>query len=390
MLNTILECYKWLLRIFNTLSRQKDEVLSRDNTARILVCGPTVYDFSHFGHARILLFYDLVARYLEQKGMNTTAILNITDIDPKISFRAKEEGSSATEISNRFINELLIDIRSLGIETFSIARTSDYLETAKDLIRGLVTEKRAYFTNNNVYLDTSSLASYGWLSRMSRDELINSRVDIAKGKKNPSDILLWNGSDDFGQTYHDNFLGTGVPWWHIQDSSVAMSIFDGKYDIHGGAIELVYPHHESIIAQLQVLTSSQQPVKIWNHVGLVTINGKKMSKSFGNVVRIRDMLHKYGSNIIRLYLFSRHYRQPFKFSQSELDKYCFINDKIASSLWRTVGTSNQSSSKLRQKFTSYIENDMNTPAALQLMTEAATRHDLTDLKYMTRIFGLSY
>ena len=372
------------------MSRQKEEVLSRDNTARILVCGPTVYDFSHFGHARILLFYDLLARYLEQKGMKTTAILNITDIDPKISFRAKEEGSSAAEISNRFINELLIDIRSLGIETFSIARTSDYLETAKNLILGLVTEKRAYFTNNNVYLDTSSLASYGRLSRMSRDELINSRVDIAKGKKNPSDILLWNGSDDFGQTYHDNFLGTGVPWWHIQDSSVAMSIFDGKYDIHGGAIELVYPHHESIIAQLQVLTSSQQPVKIWSHVGLVTINGKKMSKSFGNVVRIRDMLHKYSSNIVRLYLLSRHYRQPFKFSQSELDKYCFINDKIASSLWRTVSTSNQSSSKLRQKFTRYMENDMNTPAALQLMIEAATRHDLTDLKYMTRIFGLSY
>lgn len=378
------------MRIFNTLSRQKEEVLSRDNTARILVCGPTVYDFSHFGHARILLFYDLLARYLEQKGMKTTAILNITDIDPKISFRAKEEGSSAAEISNRFINELLIDIRSLGIETFSIARTSDYLETAKNLILGLVTEKRAYFTNNNVYLDTSSLASYGRLSRMSRDELINSRVDIAKGKKNPSDILLWNGSDDFGQTYHDNFLGTGVPWWHIQDSSVAMSIFDGKYDIHGGAIELVYPHHESIIAQLQVLTSSQQPVKIWSHVGLVTMNGKKMSKSFGNVVRIRDMLHKYSSNIVRLYLLSRHYRQPFKFSQSELDKYCFINDKIASSLWRTVSTSNQSSSKLRQKFTRYMENDMNTPAALQLMIEAATRHDLTDLKYMTRIFGLSY
>lgn len=378
------------MRIFNTLSRQKDEALSRDNTARILVCGPTVYDFSHFGHARILLFYDLLARYLEQKGMKTTAILNITDIDPKISFRAKEEGSSAAEISNRFINELLIDIRFLGIETFSIARTSDYVETAKNLVRGLVTDKRAYFTNGNVYLDTSSLASYGRLSRMSRDELINSRVDIANGKKNPSDILVWNGSDDFGQKYYDNYLGTGVPWWHIQDSSVAMSLFNGKYDIHGGAIELVYPHHESIIAQLQVLTSSQQPVKIWNHVGLVTVNGRKMSKSFGNVVRIRDMLQKYGSNIIRLYLFSRHYRQPFKFLQSELDKYCFINDKIASSLWRTAGTSNQSSSKLKQKFTRYIENDMNTPAALQVLIEAATHHDPTDLKYMTRIFGLNY
>ncbi len=373
------------------MSRLKDVAVPTDNTARIVICGPTVYDFSHFGHARILLFYDLLTRYFELKGMKATAILNITDIDPKISLRAKDEGSTAVEISNKFINELLVDIRSLGIKTFIIARTSDYVETAKNLIRGLVVEKRAYFANNNVFLDASPLASYGRLSRMSRDDLINSRVDIAKGKRNPSDILLWNGSDDFGPKYYDDFLGTGVPWWHIQDSSVAMSIFNGTYDIHGGAVELVYPHHESIMAQLQVLTSIEQPVKIWNHVGLVTINGKKMSKSLGNIVRIRDLIHKYGSNIIRLYVFSRQYRQPFHFSQSELDKYSFINDKIASSLWGTVCTLKQGdSSKLRQKFIRYIENDMNTPAALQLMIEAATNHDSADVKYMTSIFGLSY
>jgi len=380
------------LRIFNTSSGLKDEALSRDNKARILICGPTVYDFSHFGHARILVFYDLLARYLELKGTKTTAVLNITDIDPKISFRAKEEGSTTVEISNRFINELLVDIRSLGIQTFNIARTSDYIETAKNLIHGLVTEKRAYLTNGNVYLDTSSLASYGRLSKMSRDDLINSRVDIAKGKKNPSDILLWNGSDDFGQKYYDDFLGEGVPWWHIQDSSVAISIFDGKYDIHGGAIELVYPHHESINTQLQVLTSSQQPVKIWNHVGLVTIDGKKMSKSFGNVLTIRDLIHKYGSNIIRLYLFSKHYRQPFKFSQSELDNYRLIDDNIANLLWGSDGTPNKgNSSKLRQRFIRYIENDLNTPAALQLMINAATNRDsIADLLYMASIFGLVY
>jgi len=380
------------LRIFNTLSGLKDQAQSGDNTARMFICGPTVYDFSHFGHARILVFYDLLARYLELKGTKTTAVLNITDIDPKISFRAKEEGSTVMEISNRFINELLVDIHSLGIRSFNIARTSDYIETAKNLIHGLVSEKRAYVTNGNVYLDTSSLASYGRLSKMSKDDLMNRRVDIAKGKKNPSDILLWNGSDDFGQKYFDNFLGEGVPWWHIQDSSVAMSIFDGKYDIHGGAIELVYPHHESINAQLQVLTSSQLPVKIWNHVGLVTIDGKKMSKSFGNVLTIRDFIHKYGSNIIRLYLFSKHYRQPFKFSQFELDRYRLVNDNIANSLWGTDRTPNQgNSSKLRQRFIRYIENDLNTPAALQLMLDAATNRDsVSDLLYMASIFGLIY
>ncbi len=324
--------------------------------------------------------------------MRTTAILNITDIDPKISFRAREERSSAADISNKFINELLIDIRSLGINTLSIARTSDYVETARKLVLGLLSEKRGYFANGNVYLDTSSLVSYGKLSRMSRQDLLNSRVDIAPGKKNPNDILLWNGSDDFGQKYYDSFLGEGVPWWHMQDSSVAMSIFNGIYDIHGGATELVYPHHESVLAQLRALTSNQQPVKIWNHVGLVSIKGKKMSKSFGNTIRIRDLIRKYNSNIIRLYLFSKHYRQPFIFSQSELDRFYSTDETIASALWGDAGTKIlHRKTRLTNEFTSYIEDDVDTSAALELMIETATKRDsIADLRHMVRIFGLVY
>ncbi|MDP9288896.1 MAG: class I tRNA ligase family protein [Thermoproteota archaeon] len=380
------------MRIFNTLSGMEEKATSRDGNLRMLICGPTVYDFSHLGHARILLFYDLVARYLILSGKRTTAILNITDIDPKISLRAKEERSSAADISNRFIKELMIDIQSLGINTLCIARTSDYVETAKKIILELLGKKRAYFSNGNIYLDTSSLVSYGKLSQMSREDLINSRVDIAPGKKNPNDILLWNGIDDFGQKYYDKSLGVGVPWWHMQDASVAMSIFNGLYDMHGGATELVYPHHESLLAQLQVLTSNQLPVKIWNHVGLVSINGKKMSKSFGNIIRIRDLIRKYNSNIIRLYLFSKHYRQPFMFSQSELDKFYSTDETIASALWKDIGTKiPHRRTRLTKEFTSYIENDVNTPAALELLIETAREGEsIADLRYMVRIFGLVY
>ena len=380
------------MRIFNTLSGLKEKATPTEGNLRMLICGPTVYDFSHLGHARILLFYDLVAKYLISSGKRTTAILNITDIDPKISLRAKEERSSAADISNRFIKELMIDIQSLGINTLCIARTSDYVETAKKLILELLSKKRAYFSNGNIYLDTSSLVSYGKLSQMSREDLVNSRVDIAPGKKNPSDILLWNGIDDFGQKYYDKSLGVGVPWWHMQDSSVAMLIFNGLYDIHGGATELVYPHHESLLAQLQVLTSNQRPVKIWNHVGLVSINGKKMSKSFGNIIRIRDLIRKYNSNIIRLYLFSKHYRQPFMYSQSELDKFHSTDETIASALWRETGTKiPHRRTRLTKVFTSYIENDVNTPAALELMIETAREGEsIADLRHMVRIFGLVY
>jgi cysteinyl-tRNA synthetase len=227
---------------------------------------------------------------------------------------------------------------------------------------------------------------------MSREDLVNSRVDIAPGKRNPNDILLWNGSDDFGQKYYDDLLGVGVPWWHIQDSSVAMSIFNGIYDMHGGATELVYPHHESLLAQLRVLTSKQQPVKIWNHVGLVNINGKKMSKSFGNIMRIRDLIRKYNSNIIRLYLFSKHYRQPIMFSQSELAKFYSADETVASAHCGGVSTKiPHHRTRLTNEFTSYIEDDVNTPAALELMIETARkRESITDLRYMVRIFGLVY
>jgi cysteinyl-tRNA synthetase len=380
------------LRIFNTLSGLKEKATPSDGNLRMLICGPTVYDFSHLGHARILLFYDLVVKYFMSSGKRATAILNITDIDPKISLRAKEEGSSAADISNRFIKELMIDIQSLGINTLCIARTSDYVETAKKLILELLDKKRAYFSNGNIYLDTSSLVSYGKLSQMSRDDLINSRVDIAPGKKNPNDILLWNGIDDFGQKYYDKSLGVGVPWWHMQDASVAMLIFNGLYDIHGGATELVYPHHESLLAQLQVLTTNQRPVKIWSHVGLVSINGKKMSKSFGNIIRIRDLIRKYNSNIIRLYLFSKHYRQPIMYSQSELDKFYSTDETIASALWRETGTKiPHRRTRLTKEFTSYIENDVNTPAALELMIDTAREGEsIADLRHMVRIFGLVY
>ena len=380
------------MKIFNTLSGLKNKATPRNGNLSILICGPTVYDFSHVGHARILLFYDLVARYLVLSGVRTTAILNITDIDPKISFRAKEEMSSAAEISNRFINELLIDIHSLEINTLEIAKTSDHIETATKLIRGLLSKKRAYFANGNVYLDTSLLPSYGKLSRMSRRDLFNSRVDIGPGKKNPYDILLWNGSDDFGQKYYDEYLGAGVPWWHMQDCSVAMSIFNGIYCMHGGAIELIYPHHESLMAQLQALTSNHQPVKIWNHIGLVSYKGKKMSKSFGNIIRIRDLIRKYNPNIVRLYLFSKHYRQPFVFSQSELSKFYLTDKIIASALRGDVRTKiPHRKTRLTNEFISHIENDVDTPAALELMIEIARKREfITDLRYMARIFGLVY
>jgi cysteinyl-tRNA synthetase len=378
------------------MSMKKQFLVTR-NRPKIFICGPTVYDYCHLGHARIFLFYDLMARYLISKDVLPIILVNITDIDPKISFRAKNEGVSEYDISNKFTNELFIDLLSLGIDTtLSFAKVSDYVNIAKHLVIKLLENKLAYSANGNVYLDTTNLASFGRLSRMTKRDLYNSRFDIAPDKRNPYDILLWNSTDIFESRHNDKILGNGIPWWHMQDSSIAMSNFNGMYDIHGGAIELIYPHHESHLAQLQVLTHKQQPIKYWTHVGLVNINGKKMSNSTNNALRIRDLLKKYNSNIIRLYIFSTHYRKSLNFSESEIDKFESIDEIIANAMVANTkviydNKKPKTKSNSWNRFIEYIEDDFDTPRALEIMWKVAkSKQSIDDLKNMVNIFGLKY
>jgi cysteinyl-tRNA synthetase len=306
------------------------------------------------------------------------------------------ESISQNKLSTKYLEELLVDISLLGInETLNFARTSDYVEISKEIIKKLLRKKMAYYTAGNIFLDTASLSSYGKLSGMSRFDLNNARLDIAPGKHNPSDVLLWNAADDFDETYFDETLGNGVPWWHWQDSSVAMSNFNGRYDIHGGAVDLIYPHHESHRAQLQVLTSCEQPVRYWTHVGLLTVGSKKMSKSLGNTIRIRDLLNKYNPNIMRLYIFSNHYRSPFEFSLSSLDNFRDVDDVIANAIIQGDKHSEHQLDKTRRKylnkFIKCIEDDFDTPQALKIIIDIAkSDKSFSALRDMVNIFGLRY
>src|SRR5919202_1988292 len=355
---------------------KKCKFLIDSNVVKIFICGPTVYDYSHVGHARIFLFYDLMTRYFVFKDLHPIVIVNITDIDPKISFKAKMESISQHKLSTKYLEELLVDMSLLGIDgTLNFARASDYVEISKEIIKKLLRNKVAYYTGGNIFLDTAGLSSYGKLSGMSRFDLDNARLDIAPGKHNPSDILLWNAADEFDEKYFDKTLGNGVPWWHLQDSSIAMSNFNGHYDIHGGAVDLIYPHHESHLAQLQVLTSSERPVRYWTHVGLLTLGAKKMSKTLNNTIRIRDMLKKYSSNILRLYIFSNHYRSPFEFSLSRLDNFRNVDEVIASAFIHGSRDSDRQCKTIRKKYLSKfircIEDDFDTPQALEIMIDTA-------------------
>jgi cysteinyl-tRNA synthetase len=381
------------LKIYDTLSRKKSYFIPKDNNVKIFVCGPTVYDYCHLGHARIFFFYDLMTRYLRFKGLTPIVIMNITDIDPKIPIKANIEGLSTEALTNKYIDELYSDLLSCGIITsFNFVRVSDYVNTAAKLVANLLERKLAYSRNGNIYLDTTRLKSYGKLSQMSKSDVDNRRLDIGPGKINPSDILIWNASDEFGQKYDDKILGSGIPWWHMQDTSVVMSNFNGIYDVHGGATELIYPHHESHLAQLKVLTSSSCPIQYWTHVGLVKIKGKKMSNSVGNTIKIRDMLKRYNSNTLRLYFFSQHYRESIIFSKSKLNKFEII-DKTLSNTIDTVLAYEESSnnSKLLSKFIRYIEDDFDTPRALDLLLDTVRLHDeVNNVKNMVNILGLQY
>ncbi len=368
------------MRLYDTMAGRKEEFAINNNSVSMLLCGPTVYDYSHVGHARMLLFYDIVARYFRHKGAHVQVIVNITDVDHKIFGKARSTGSNPRELATKFINELLYDLSSLGITGFTFARVSDNVQVAQELILQLVNDGQAYSAGGNVYLDTASSESLGRLAKMTRQDLDDCRLDISPAKKSPSDILLWNASESFDVTFYNKSLGNGIPWWHMQDSSVAMANFGGAYDIHGGASELVYPHHESHLAQLKALTSLERPVRFWTHIGLVQTKGSKMSKSHGNTIKIRDLLKRHSANAIRLYLYSKHYRDAFDFAEKGIEKYEQINYLIA------AGQIDKS--KLENRFFERIEDDFDTPGALEVMVEAAKSRQLSNA--MVNIFGLQY
>lgn len=347
----------------------------------MLLCGPTVYDYSHAGHARMLLFYDFAARYFRHKGCKVSAVVNITDIDPKIFARTRAEGTSPRALAGRFIGELLRDAAELGIDGFAFARVSDYVGTAQREIRNLIDRGAAYSAGGNTYLDVSA-TGFGSMSKMSSKDLRDCRLDIAPGKRSPSDILLWNASEHFDVSFHDGILGNGIPWWHMQDTSVAMGNFGGAYDIHGGAEELVYPHHESHLAQLRALTGKKNPVRFWTHTGLVHSKGEKMSKSLGNAVTIRELLARHSANAIRLYMLSRHYRERLDFEDKDIKEFERFDREIAAGM-------GGAGRPLLDAFVRCIENDFDVSGALRVMRRAA-RSTSKDLKTMARVFGLRY
>lgn len=381
------------MKIFDTLTKGNISLKLGNKKVRIFVCGPTLYDNCHIGHARLFVLVDLVVRILLSKNCIPHVIVNVTDIDPKLN----KNKINPDLLFDDFIN----DLNKLEINDLIYAKTSDYVMEAKDLIGKLIKRKLAYSVNGNVYLDTSKFSTYGALPHLSKKKLSNQRYDIDINKRNITDIFLWNTSDTYGTEYDDKHLGDGTPWWHMQDTAVAMFHFNGNYDMHVGGIDLCYPHHEVLLSNLIALSQKEKPVGCWVHVGILAIENEKMSRSSENAIYIKDLLKKYDVNTLKLYFYSHDYKGLLNFKISELERFEEMNNMIRSLVFAsdygkginglTYDTvKDTKESEIIKKFRNYIE-DLDTPNALKVFLNTVKDVDkMNDAKKMMDIFGLRY
>lgn len=373
-----------MLKIYNTLSRSL-EVFEpiRGNRVYMYVCGPTTYDYSHLGHARTYVAYDIMARYLRYRGYSLFFLMNITDVDDKIIDRAREKGVDPISLAREYEKYFLEDLESLGIKSINLfARASEYIGEIIDLVRRLVEKGYAYETETGVYFDTSRYPDYGRLSRQKPEELAMHRIEPDPTKKHPQDFALWKkrSSEEFGW---NSPWGYGRPGWHIEDTTIILTHFGAQCDIHGGAIELAFPHHEAEIAQAECATGVKPFAKYWCHTGLLTVSGEKMSKSLGNFITIREVLREYDAEVLRLFFSSAHYRSPIDFewkyleqSKSTLESlYSLIQDLELmdgrDSLSPAEASLLNRLSYYRREFLSALDDDFNTPRSLAVLYELA-------------------
>ncbi len=311
-----------MLKIYNSLSRQKEEFKPIEaGKVSMYVCGMTVYDLCHVGHARVMVVFDMVARHLRNIGFDVTYVRNITDIDDKIINRANENNESITELTERFIDAMNEDSDALGVVRPDVEpKATEHMQQIIDMISNLIDKKYAYVgSNNDVYFDVSSFDNYGKLSGKNTDELrAGERVEVQTEKDDPLDFVLWKSAKPEEPSWESPW-GDGRPGWHIECSAMSTHCLGNHFDIHGGGQDLQFPHHENEIAQ-SVCSTDAAFANVWMHNGFVRIDEEKMSKSLGNFFTVREVLKDYQPEVIRFFILSSHYRSPLNYSIDNLEE----------------------------------------------------------------------
>ena len=307
------------LRIFNTLTRRKEDFVPLvPGEARMYVCGVTVYDLCHIGHARSAMVFDVMRRYLRFRNYKVTFIKNYTDVDDRIIRRANEEGVPATTISERYIAEYQKDMASIGVDPADVEpKATEHIPQMIALIERLIARGVAYVLEGDVYFEVRRFPAYGKLSGKNLDELeAGARVDVDERKRDPLDFALWKAAKP-GEPSWPSPWGPGRPGWHIECSAMAMQYLGESFDFHGGGEDLIFPHHENEIAQAEGATGKPF-VRCWSHNGFVNLNAEKMSKSLGNTLWIRDMVRRHDPEALRLYFLGTHYRHPLDYADERI------------------------------------------------------------------------
>jgi len=369
------------LKIYNTLTRKKEEFIPlKKGEVGIYVCGPTVYNFIHIGNARPFIIFEVVRRYLKFKGYKVKYIQNLTDIDDKMINNARKLNVTVSELAEKFIKEYFIDADSLNIGRADIhPRATEHIKEIIELVKGLEEKGYAYVIDGDVFFDVSKFNGYGKLSGQNIEELKSgARVEVDERKREAIDFALWKKAKE-GEPSWESPWGRGRPGWHIECSAMSMKYLGKTFDIHTGGSDLIFPHHENEITQSEAYTN-QPFVKYWMHNGYLCLNNQKMSKSLGNIMKVREIRQKYEGEVIRYFILSAHYRNPLNFSEEQLQqaqsslqrlnnivlniRHLLKQGKYKESKDKDDELILEKSKESGQQFIEAMDDDFNTPVAL--------------------------
>ena len=358
------------MKIYNTLSKKVEEIKPiKDKEIKFFVCGITTQDYVHIGHAKTYSQFDFIVKYLRHKGYKVFYLQNITDIDDRIIQKAKEQKTNFRVISDKYEKEYLEGMATLKIDSVTkYARATDYIPQIVNQVKTLLKKDYAYKIDDGYYFDLSKFKEYGKLSGRTTlgEEDSVTRIDESVNKKNKGDFCLWKFSKKDEPSWKTD-IGKGRPGWHIEDTAITENFFGPQYDIHGGAIDLIFPHHEAEIAQMESASGKKPLVRYWVHTGFLNVKGKKMSKSLKNFITVKEILKKYDYRVIRYFFLTNHYRMPIDFSDEIIDQTKGALDRLNEFAINSKQKQEKVDVKLidntKKQFYEHLDNDFDTPKA---------------------------
>jgi len=364
------------MKVFNTLSGQKEEFLPQGDEVKMYVCGVTPYDDAHLGHAMSYIIFDVIRRYLQFRGYKVRYVQNVTDIDDKIIDRANQRGISTHELAENFTKSYFDDMEALNVQLADVnPRATEEIPKMIEVIQGLIDKGYAYPAQGSVYFRVRNVPDYGKLSHRSLDSMRSgTSCEVGEEKEDPVDFVLWKASKP-GEPEWASPWGPGRPGWHIECSAMSLTYLGETIDIHGGGQDLVFPHHENEIAQSESFTGVTPFAKYWLHNGLVQLGEEKMSKSLGNLITIKEALDKYGADALRIFVLSSHYRSPLTYSEEVIEAAKGGVERLLRVASRNDPTDGKGESldaePYRQRFIEAMDDDFNTPQALATLFDLA-------------------